>query len=274
MKSAKSTRVCAAVLGLLIFFGGAGTHASAAQPATRLPAVTLNGEEYEGTVKLKDGVTYVKIREFSESHGADVTWDGKSGNAVVSYRGVSTTLGQSASYMKRGGDYLRFSGVSFVEGERIYVPLRAIGKVFGYDTTWNAESFSASLLGGSSPSYSEDELYWLSRIISAEAEGESYRGKLAVGTVVLNRVNSREFPNTVYGVIFDRKNGVQFTPVANGTIYKTPDSESVAAAKECLEGGTLNSDILFFMNASLAESFWISSQRRYVMTVGNHDFYA
>ena len=274
MKSARMTRICAAVLGLLIFLGGTGTHASAAVTAARLPSITLNGEGYGGTVKLKDGVTYVKIREFSESLGAHVTWDADSGNAVVSYRGVSTTLGQSTSYLKSGGDYLHFNGVSFVEGERIYVPLRAIGSIFGYSTTWNAERFSASLQGGASPSYTEDELYWLSRIISAEAEGESYRGKLAVGTVVLNRVKSSEFPNTVYGVIFDRKNGVQFTPVANGTIYKTPDSESVAAARECLEGGTLRGDILFFMNASIAESFWISSQRRYVMTVGNHDFYA
>ena len=274
MKSARTTRICAAVLSLLILLGGTGTPVSASQSEARLPAVTLNGTGYEGTVKLKDGVTYVKIREFSESHGAKVTWDRQSGNAVVSYRGVNTTLGQSASYLKRGGDYLYFNGNSFVEGERIYVPIRAIGAVFGYDTTWNAEKFSASLRGGSSPSYTEDQLYWLSRIISAEAEGESYKGKLAVGTVVLNRVKSSEIPNTVYGVIFDRKNGVQFTPVANGTIYKTPDSESVAAARACLEGGTLNSDILFFMNASIAESFWISSQRRYVMTVGNHDFYA
>ncbi|MBR4933000.1 MAG: cell wall hydrolase [Clostridia bacterium] len=156
----------------------------------------------------------------------------------------------------------------------MYVPLRAIGSIFGYATTWNSESFTASLNGGVSPSYTEDELYWLSRIISAEAEGESYMGKLAVGTVVLNRVHSSEFPDTIYGVIFDRKNGVQFTPVANGTIYKTPDSESIAAARECLEGGTVDGDILFFMNASLAESFWISAQRKHVMTVGNHDFYA
>ena len=274
MKSAKSTRICAAVLGLLICLGGAVTHTSAAQTKDRLPSITLNGEEYSGKVKLKDGVTYVKIREFSENLGAHVTWDRRNESAVVSYRGINTTLGHSATYLKHGNDYLHFNGSSFVENERIYVPLRAIGSVFGYDTTWNGESFSVSLRGGKASSYTEDELYWLSRIISAEAEGESYRGKLAVGTVVLNRVKSREFPNTIYGVIFDRKNGVQFTPVANGTIYKTPDSESIAAARACLEGGTLNSDILFFMNASLAESFWISSQRRYVMTVGNHDFYA
>lgn len=274
MKSARSIRIGAAVLGILICLGGNGIRTNAAPAKSSLPSVTLNGEGYSGKVVLKDGVTYVRIREFSESLGARVTWDQASKTAVVSYRGVSTTLGQSASYLKHGGDYLHFSGTSFVESERIYVPLRAIGSVFGYDTTWSAESFSASLRGKNTSSYTEDELYWLSRIISAEAEGESYRGKLAVGTVVLNRVKSREFPNTVYGVIFDRKNGVQFTPVANGTIYKTPDSESIAAARACLEGGTLRGDILFFMNASIAESFWISSQRRYVMTVGNHDFYA
>ncbi len=274
MKSAKMIRMGAAFLGALICLSGTGTHISAAPDTSRMPGITLNGEDYSGKVKLKNGVTYVKIREFSEIHGAHVTWDRRSGNAVVSYRGVNTTLGQSANYLKHGNNYLHFNGSSFVEDERIYVPLRAIGNVFGYSTTWNSEKFSAALHGGNASSYTEDELYWLSRIISAEAEGESYRGKLAVGTVVLNRVKSSEFPNTIYGVIFDRKNGVQFTPVANGTIYKSPDKESIAAARACLEGGTLNSDILFFMNASLAESFWISSQRRYVMTVGNHDFYA
>lgn len=274
MKSANFLRIGAAVLGAVICLGTTPARVDAASARTRQPSVTLNGEGYSGAVKLKSGVTYVKIREFSERLGAHVTWDEKSGNAVVSYRGVSTTLGHSASYLKHGSNYLHFNGTSFVEGERIYVPLRAIGSVFGYDTTWNAESYTAALNGGVSPSYTEDELYWLSRIISAEAEGESYTGKLAVGTVVLNRVRSSEFPNTIYGVIFDRKNGVQFTPVANGTIYKTPDSESIAAARECLEGGTVDGDILFFMNASLAESFWISAQRKYVMTVGNHDFYA
>ena len=90
----------------------------------------------------------------------------------------------------------------------------------------------------------------------------------------MNRVRSDSFPNSVYGVIFDRVGGVQFTPVANGTIYRSPDSESVIAAKLCLEGGSVNGDILFFLNARLAESFWITQNRRYVMTVGNHDFYA
>ena len=97
MKSAKSTRIGAAVLGLLICLGGAVTHTSAAPTKNRQPSVTLNGEGYSGKVKLKDGVTYVKIREFSENLGAHVAWDNGSRSAVLSYRGAKTTLGCNAS---------------------------------------------------------------------------------------------------------------------------------------------------------------------------------
>ena len=100
MKSAKSTRIGAAVLGLLICLGGAVTHTSAAQTKDRLPSITLNGEEYSGKVKLKDGVTYVKIREFSENLGAHVTWDRRNESAVVSYRGINTTLGHHVERRK------------------------------------------------------------------------------------------------------------------------------------------------------------------------------
>lgn len=99
-------------------------------------------------------------------------------------------------------------------------------------------------------------------------------GKLAVGSVVMNRVASSEYPSTVYGVVFDRRGGVQFTPVANGEIYRTPDAESIEAAKRCLDGERVSESILFFINADIASSFWISENRQYVMTVGNHDFYA
>ena len=279
MKSAKKLRCAAAALAVATCIGAGGLRSVHGAEAVReIPNVRLEGNSYNGAVKLVDGVTYVKIREFAEGLGAKVSWNSETGQASVTSHGLDLTVGCSDGYFKANGYYLWFKGESFVEDERIYVPLRAIGSAFGYDTVWNGERFTAELStsGGASfkPSYTADDLYWLSRIISAEAEGESFTGKLAVGTVVLNRVRSSEFPNTVYGVIFDRKNGVQFTPVANGEIYGKPDSESIAAAKACLEGNTLRDDILFFMNASIAESYWISSTRRYVTSIGNHDFYA
>ena len=98
-------------------------------------------------------------------------------------------------------------------------------------------------------------------------------GQIAVGNVVLNRVRSKSYPNTIYGVIFDRKNGTQFSPVALGTIYQKPTASAVIAAKICLEGYTLSNDILFFMNPRIATNNWISKNRPYAFTIGNHRFY-
>ncbi len=160
------------------------------------------------------------------------------------------------------------------------VPLRAIATAFGYKTEWIGEKKTARLTRTRPASprgenyYGDGELFWLSRIISAEAEGECFDGKLAVGTVIMNRVDDPSYPGSIYGVIFDFNNGVQFTPAANGTVYEVPDTDSVAAAKMILEGYRSSDDILFFLNERIAESFWITNNRRYVMTVGNHDFYA
>lgn len=122
--------------------------------------------------------------------------------------------------------------------------------------------------------YTEQDLYWLSRIIHAESNGEPMLGKLAVGTVIMNRVKSPEFPNTVKGVIFDTKHGVQFTPVANNSIYNTPSSESVEAAKKVLEGYRISDKVLYFVNENISPNSWIAQNRDYVLTVGNHKFYA
>ena len=122
--------------------------------------------------------------------------------------------------------------------------------------------------------YSYEDLYWLSRIISAEARGEPFVGQLAVGTVVINRTQSDYYPDTVYKVIFDKVGGVQFTPASTGSVYREPTESSIIAAKLCLEGFSLDPTILFFFNSSIAAGTWITSNREYTMTVGRHDFYS
>ena len=113
----------------------------------------------------------------------------------------------------------------------------------------------------------------MSRIISAESRGEPMLGKLAVGTVVLNRVRSDEFPNTVREVIFDRKWGVQFTPVANGTVYDEPTQESLLAAKLVLDGARAAGNSLYFIAPELTDNHWTMENRPYVPTIGCHWFY-
>ena len=95
-----------------------------------------------------------------------------------------------------------------------------------------------------------------------------------MGSVILNRVDSSQFPNTIYDVIFDRKNGVQFSPTVDGAIQQSAGEESVIAAKICLENTRISDKILYFLNKSAATNFWVVDNCRYILTVGNHDFYA
>ncbi len=140
-------------------------------------------------------------------------------------------------------------------------------------TGWNVTYSQAKKMVKADSAYDYEDLYWLARIISAEAKGESFTGQIGVGTVVLNRVKSKQFPNTVKGVVFDRKYGTQFTPVANGSIYNTPTQSAVVAAKMCLDGYTLSGSVLYFLNPSIATSSWIQNNRKYAFRVGNHEFY-
>lgn len=121
--------------------------------------------------------------------------------------------------------------------------------------------------------YTQDDVYWLSRLIEAESGGEPYKGKLAVGNSVLSRVLSGEFPNNVVKVIFDRKYAVQYQPTANGAIYNTPSTDSIIAAMSALEGVWHISDCLYFFNPRTATNNWISKNREFMTTIGNHDFY-
>jgi N-acetylmuramoyl-L-alanine amidase len=121
--------------------------------------------------------------------------------------------------------------------------------------------------------YNSEDLYWLSRIVHAESEGERHEGKLAVANTILNRVKSSEFPNTVYGVIFDKKHGVQYTPVANGKIYNSPEKDSISAAKSALEGNNNIGKAMFFYNPRKSTSNWIKNNRKFYATIGNHNFH-
>jgi N-acetylmuramoyl-L-alanine amidase len=112
----------------------------------------------------------------------------------------------------------------------------------------------------------------LARLVSAEAKGEPYAGKVAVATVVLNRVASKDFPNTLTGVINEVSNGhYAFTPVQNGTIKQAATAESKRAAKEAIALKGMGKGSLFFYNPKTSTSKWITS-RQTVVTIGQHVF--
>ncbi len=121
--------------------------------------------------------------------------------------------------------------------------------------------------------YDDNDIYWLSRLIEAEATGESYTGKVAVGNSVLNRVISSSYPNNVVKVIFDKNYGVQYQPTVNGAIYNTPSQDSINAAIAALEGAKPVGKCMFFYNPAQSTSSWIKNNRQYYTTIGNHDFH-
>ncbi len=249
---------------------------------TSLPVdVTLDGEEIlKGDARLINSVTYVPLRRFSELADADdISWNAKTATATVKKDGTTIKVSDRLSYIEANGRYFyTASPILNIEG-RLYLPVRLIANVFCIDVSWDTKTRTANLqstsrvLAKGSDFYRSDDLYWLARIISAEAGGEPLLGKIAVGNVVLNRRAHPSYPSSVYGVVFDRKHGTQFSPVAMGTIYKAPTAESVIAAKICLEGYSLDREILFFMNPRIATSNWISNSRRFAFRIANHDFY-
>ncbi|MFG6149377.1 cell wall hydrolase [Halobacillus sp. B23F22_1] len=108
----------------------------------------------------------------------------------------------------------------------------------------------------------------LARLIEAEAEGESYEGKVAVATVVLNRVESDRFPDTIHNVIHD---GYQFSPVLNGSINQPAGEESKRAVNEAFAYQGYDQESLFFYNPDKADSSYLESQE-VTTIIGNHVF--
>ncbi len=278
-------RIAALLLSvtLAVCAGVIGTSAQVVYPEDSVKTeVYLDGEEIlPGECILLDSITYVPLRNFCNLFDdCTFSWDGKSSRATVKTDTLTMTVQTDAIYITANGHYYYTVGKVRNLGGHMYVPIRPLVRAFNSELNWNAQArcVEISTANRTTPSvahaaYNKDDLYWLSRIISAEARGESLKGQIAVGNVVMNRVASKSYPNTIYGVIFDRKYGTQFSPVAFGTIYNTPTESSVIAAKICLEGYTLSDQILFFMNPRIATNHWISNTRPYAFTIGNHAFY-
>ncbi len=110
----------------------------------------------------------------------------------------------------------------------------------------------------------------LARLINGEARGETYEGQVAVGAVVLNRVKSPKFPNTISGVIYQKG---QFSCVTDGQFNKPIDKESTVykAAKEAMSGADPSNGALYFYNPKTAKSKWLFSLKT-VKTIGSHVF--
>ena len=120
----------------------------------------------------------------------------------------------------------------------------------------------------SSNSSNNSDLNLLARLVYGEARGEPYTGQVAVAAVVLNRVESSKFPNSIAGVIYQPG---AFDVVADGQINMAPDSTAIKAARDALNGWDPSYGSIYYFNPNTATSSWIWS-RPHVVTIGNHRF--
>lgn len=248
--------------------------------ATEIPDVDIcvNGAllDFEENVFLKNGLTYVPLREFFENLGISVQWDEESRTAVTE---------KGENYLKCYPDAEKVSlngieneNIEFENG-KIYISLRNASAFLDGETKWYDDIYVAQITTKTDitvknqKNYTKDDLFWMTKIINAESAGEPIAGKIAVGNVILNRVESEDFPNSIYGVIFDKKYGVQFEPIINGSIYNDHTLECIIASKRAFSGENYVGNSLYFLNPSKASNTWIPNNREFLVSISNHDFY-
>ena len=257
-------------------------------------AIFLDGVPQPVEYEICSGTTYVTVASFVSMMDPEAVVEEEEGVATVSSAVVeeivddegntanvvqetlSMTVSVKAKYIVANGRYLYAKDGIIILNDRVAAPIRMLAKVFNLDVGYDSEVKAVLLTHGETSEaylqpgdsyYNDDTLFWLSRIIYAESGNQVLEGKIAVGNVVINRVNSPQFPNNIYDVL-NQKN--QFSP-ASTLSKRTPNSESVLAAKLVMDGAKVVPTALFFARAGL--SCYASRNRPYVATIGAHAFY-
>ena len=122
--------------------------------------------------------------------------------------------------------------------------------------------------GGSYGSYSSSDIWLLAKVIEAEARGESYTGQVAVGAVVLNRVESASFPDSISGVVYQAG---AFSAVTDSNWSVSPSATSRKAAQDAINGWDPSYGCLYYYNPAKTSNRWIRT-RPVVTTIGSHVF--
>ena len=139
---------------------------------------------------------------------------------------------------------------------------RALGMTGSYNV------LAGQTNSGGANGYSSSDVYLLAKTIYAEGRGEPYTGQVAIGAVVLNRVRSNDFPNTIAGVVYQKH---AFTAVTDGQINLTPNETAMKAARDAINGWDPTGGAIYYYNPAVATSAWIFD-RQTVTVIGKHVF--
>lgn len=218
------------------------------------------------------GVPYMDAELLCRALGADVSADYIGGVMSLWAEGLSMTARDGDAYFICNDRYLYAPDGVQVSGAQALLPMEPLAKALGVTASWDrvqwcvmAEPSELAPLESGETYYNETDVYWLSRVIYAEAGNQSLQGQIAVGDVVLNRMADESFTDqdSVYDVIFAKN---QFDVVVNGMIYMEPDTQAQTAAKLALEGYDVVSGATYFATFDFGEGY------ECVTWIGDHCF--
>lgn len=219
------------------------------------------GDAFCGELPILGGAPAAPAYDFCRALGLNPSATLADGVYAVTAEGVDIRACEGDIYFTCNGRYILVpDGVQIRDGQAC-LPVEALAKCLGTAVSWDRVSWTVTAAGDSfSPLesgddfYDETDVYWLSRVIYAEAGDQSMRGQIGVGNVVMHRIESDQFPgqDNVYDVIFAKN---QFDVVANGMIYMEPGAAAVAAAKLALEGYDVTGGALYFASFFFGDGF-------------------
>lgn len=221
---------------------------AAGRNASELTAITQVYEDREAAV-LRQGSTGGEVKEVQRRLKA---WGYYSGETDGIFG--AGTRAAVISFQKKNG--LTADGVV---GAATY-------KALGMNSSYNV--LVGQMQNSSSSEFTSSDLYLLARTIYAEGRGEPYVGQVAIGAVVLNRVASSAFPNTISGVVYQKH---AFTAVSDGQINLAPDETAMRAAQDAVNGWDPTGGAIYYYNPAIATSSWIFT-RQTIAVIGKHVF--
>ncbi len=255
---------------------------------TALAEETDNGVSYTEAPVYVDGLlscrgymigdnSYVSLEAACAVLGydADVNYDKEINELTVEVAGITITAGAEDYYLCANGRYLYLpDGYMEIDGCFI-IPTDALAKIFTLELTRDDETGAINLstadeqiLQSGDEYYNEDDIYWMSRIITWESGNQPVAGQIGVGNVILNRAGDARFGETIKDVIFQEG---QFSVVSTGAIYGEPYEISVVCAKLVYEGYNTVGDALFFQTGR----YWGSGmiETTWLCQIADHNFF-
>lgn len=223
-------------------------------------SVRINGSYlYSDTPHMLVGDTvFVVGRYLAEALGGEIEWIGETKTVKITLNGKVIEIVIGSTDAEVDGAAVELYKDPFINDGRTMIPLRFVSENFGCDVFWNQDTYTVDIINEEvkvpaeyiyDRNYTDEDLYLLSKIVTVESGDTSLEMAMAISNTILNRVEDKEFPDTIEDVIYQVDVHVQFPPAHKGTFENLkPTSLSIAAAKKALEGVNNIGDALYFNN--------------------------